>query len=123
MDFDTQKSADLAVNGMLLNDKKVYVGRFIPRKERNQDQGDQSALYNYTQIYSARISGKILTMTSCMVSTFDKFGKIVSAVVMVDKKERSFVRFLIRRGFQMFISVLFQAHPYLHLIFTEFLSL
>ena len=44
--FDTQESADLAiekVNGILLKDKRVYVSKFIPRKERNQDQASISA--------------------------------------------------------------------------------
>lgn len=30
------------VNGMLLNGKKVYVGRFIPRKEREQELGEKA---------------------------------------------------------------------------------
>jgi polyadenylate-binding protein len=36
--FETQEAADSAitkVNGMLLADKKVFVGRFMPRKSAN----------------------------------------------------------------------------------------
>ena len=35
--FDSKESADLAIrttNGMLINDKKVYVGKFLPAKQR-----------------------------------------------------------------------------------------
>jgi polyadenylate-binding protein len=41
--FETEEAANKAiekVNGMLLSDKKLYVGRFIPRKERDKELGE-----------------------------------------------------------------------------------
>jgi len=41
--FETEEAANKAiekVNGMLLSDKKLYVGRFIPRKEREKELGE-----------------------------------------------------------------------------------
>ncbi|CAH1984961.1 unnamed protein product [Acanthoscelides obtectus] len=43
--FETEESANKSiekVNGMLLNNKKVYVGRFIPRKEREKELGEKA---------------------------------------------------------------------------------
>ena len=57
-----------------------YVGKFIPRKERNQDQGLNQ---RYTNVYVKNF-GEDFDYEK-LVSTFDKFGKIVSAVVMVDE--------------------------------------
>ena len=48
--FETQEAADNAinkVNGMLLADKKVFVGPFISRSQR----GDGSGLRKFTNIY------------------------------------------------------------------------
>jgi polyadenylate-binding protein len=43
--FETEDAANQAiskVNGMLLNGKKVYVGKFIPRKEREKLSGEKA---------------------------------------------------------------------------------
>merc|ERR1719323_2194109 len=50
------------VNGMLLNEKKVFVGRFVPRKEREKDLGDEK-----------------------LKEVFSKFGKITSYKVVKDR--------------------------------------
>merc|ERR1719317_1719534 len=50
------------VNGMLLNEKKVFVGRFVPRKEREKDLGDEK-----------------------LKEVFSKFGKITSYKVVKEK--------------------------------------
>ncbi len=42
--FETEEAANKAiekVNGMLLSDKKLFVGRFIPRKEREKELGEK----------------------------------------------------------------------------------
>lgn len=48
--FETEEAANKAidkVNGMLLSDKKLYVGRFIPRKEREKELGEKvNTVYN-----------------------------------------------------------------------------
>merc|ERR1719427_1697504 len=51
------------VNGMLLNEKKVFVGRFVPRKEREKELGDEK-----------------------LKEVFSKFGKITSYKVVRDDK-------------------------------------
>ena len=33
------------VNGMLLHEKKVFVGTFVPRKEREKEMGEKVELY------------------------------------------------------------------------------
>merc|ERR1719219_691656 len=43
--FETEEAAMNAiqkVNGMLLNEKKVFVGRFVPRKEREKELGEKA---------------------------------------------------------------------------------
>merc|ERR1719211_715421 len=50
------------VNGMLLNEKKVFVGRFVPRKEREKELGDEK-----------------------LKEVFSKFGKITSYKVVKDR--------------------------------------
>ena len=50
--FETEEAANKAiekVNGMLLSEKKLFVGRFIPRKEREKELGEKvkySAYFN-----------------------------------------------------------------------------
>ena len=84
--FDSQESADLAiekVDGMLIGEMKIQVGKFIPKK-LNQGQGlDQ----RYTNVYVNNF-GKDFDDDK-LVSTFDKFGQIVSAVVAKDKAGKS----------------------------------
>merc|ERR1711902_196814 len=63
--FETEEAAMNAiqkVNGMLLNEKKVFVGRFVPRKEREKDLGDEK-----------------------LKEVFSKFGKITSYKVVKEK--------------------------------------
>merc|ERR1711962_150153 len=52
VDFETEESARNAiqkVNGMLLNGKKVYVGKFIPRAEREKELGEKAK--RFTNVY------------------------------------------------------------------------
>merc|ERR1719167_882036 len=61
--FETEEAAMNAiqkVNGMLLNEKKVFVGRFVPRKEREKELGEKAKV-------------------------FTKFGKITSYKVVKEK--------------------------------------
>lgn len=84
--FETQESADMAidkVNGMLLNDKKVYVGKFIARKERMKELGHHT---RFTNVFVKNFGDDFTD--DQLVETFSLFGKIVSAVVMKDDKGR-----------------------------------
>lgn len=81
--FETEEAARQSiekVNGMLLNDKKVYVGRFIPRKERVMQMGDKHRKYNnvYIKNFGDELDDDKLRIM------FEQYGKIISAKVMFD---------------------------------------
>lgn len=85
--FETQESAEMAitkVNGMLLNDKKVFVGIFIPRKDRLRDMGQNT---RFTNLYIKNFGEGM--GDDGLKAMFEKFGKIVSAVIMKDKTGKS----------------------------------
>lgn len=87
--FETQEAADQAiqkVNGMLLNDKKVYVGRFMTRKERMETLGHPAT--RFTNIYVKNFADAQFTEEEFQ-SLFDVFGKIVSCVIMKDDSGKS----------------------------------
>merc|ERR1711899_343542 len=87
--FETEEAALQAidkVNGMLLNDKKVFVGRFVPRKERGIELGEKAK--RFTNVYVKNFNE---TMTEDDLSKmFEKFGKITSLKLMKsDEDEKS----------------------------------
>ena len=59
---------------MLLNDKKVFVGRFVPRKEREKELGEKAK--KFTNVY-IRNFGEDLSEEK-LTEIFSKFGKITS---------------------------------------------
>jgi len=82
--FETEEAAMNAiqkVNGMLLNDKKVFVGRFVPRKEREKELGEKAK--KFTNVY-IRNFGDDLSEEK-LTEIFSKFGKITSFKVMSDE--------------------------------------
>lgn len=78
--FETEEAAKRAiekVNGMLLNGKKVYVGKFIPKQEREKELGERAKLF--TNVYVKNIGN----MTDEKLrNLFSKFGHITSCAVM-----------------------------------------
>ncbi|CAJ1973410.1 unnamed protein product [Sphenostylis stenocarpa] len=85
--FDNEASAKEAtdrLNGMLLNDKKVYVGPFMRKKDREAvPSGDA----NFSNVYVKNLSHKI---TDAELGTiFGEYGPITSAAVMKDAEGRS----------------------------------
>jgi len=86
--FETEEAARQSiekVNGMLLNDKKVYVGRFIPRKERVIQMGDKHRKYNNVYIKNFPDDcddDKLREM-------FEAYGKIISAKIMFDGNDKA----------------------------------
>ncbi|KAJ8911057.1 hypothetical protein NQ315_015111 [Exocentrus adspersus] len=89
--FETEEAANKSiekVNGMLLNGKKVYVGRFIPRKEREKELGEKAKLFTnvYVKNFGEDLSEEQLR------SMFEKFGKITSYKIMSkdDGKSKGF---------------------------------
>jgi polyadenylate-binding protein len=83
--FETEEAAQKAiakVSGMLLNGQKVYVGRFVPKKERLAQLGDQRK--KFTNVYLKNFGeefdeDKLKTMC-------EKYGVVTSAKVMCDDK-------------------------------------
>jgi polyadenylate-binding protein len=88
--FETEEAANMSiekVNGMLLNDKKVFVGRFIPRKEREKELGEKAKLF--TNVYVKNFGDELNDET--LREMFEKYGKITSHKVMSKEgKSRGF---------------------------------
>lgn len=78
--FETHESAEMAitkVNGMLLNDKKVFVGAFISRKDRLRDMGNNTMFTNlYVKNFGDELDDEGLR------EVFASYGNIVSLVIM-----------------------------------------
>lgn len=86
--FETEEAAKQAiekVNGMLLNGKKVYVGKFIPRKERIALLGDKMKRFN--NVYIKNFGDEL--NDDRIRDIFGGYGKIISAKVMTDELGKS----------------------------------
>lgn len=73
MHFETQDAADRAIekmNGMLLNDRKVFVGRFKSRKEREAELGAKAK--EFTNVYIKNFGDDM--DDERLKEMFDKFG-------------------------------------------------
>jgi len=82
--FESEESANNAiakVNGMLLNGKKVFVGKFINKKERESQNGQKTN--QFTNVYVKNLTEDMDTDEK-LEKYFSKYGKVVSAKVMVD---------------------------------------
>merc|ERR1719512_225771 len=73
------------VNGMLLNEKKVFVGRFVPRKEREKELGEKAK--KFTNVYIKNFGDDL--SDDKLKEMFTKFGKITSYKVVRDDKANS----------------------------------
>ncbi|KAK2657517.1 hypothetical protein Ddye_010569 [Dipteronia dyeriana] len=87
--FDNEESARSAIdklNGMLLNDKQVYVGPFLRKQERDSS-SDRSRFNN---VYVKNLSES--TTEDDLKKAFGEYGTITSSVVMrdVDGKSKGF---------------------------------
>ncbi|XP_074275537.1 polyadenylate-binding protein 2-like [Silene latifolia] len=79
--YESDESAQKAIeklNGMLLNDKQVYVGPFVRRQER-ENTVDKT---RFTNVFVKNLSETVTD--DDLAKTFGQFGKITSAVVMRD---------------------------------------
>lgn len=86
--YETAEAADAAikaVDGMLLNDKKVYVGRHIPRKERQSKLDEIRA--QFTNIYVKNLDTEI--DEDEFRKLFEPYGTITSAVLNLDADGKS----------------------------------
>jgi polyadenylate-binding protein len=81
--YSTGEAADAAikaVNGMLLNDKKVYVGHHVSKKERQSKVEEQRA--QYTNVFVKNVDAEATDEE--FEALFKQFGEIVSAAVARD---------------------------------------
>jgi polyadenylate-binding protein len=86
--YETAESAEnaiKAVNGMLLNDKKVYVGHHISRKERQSKLDELRA--QFTNLYVKNLDPEMSQEE--FEQLFQSFGMVTSALISVDEEGRS----------------------------------
>lgn len=81
--YETAEAADNAikhVNGMLLNEKKVFVGHHVPKKDRQSKFEEMKA--NFTNIYVKNIEPSVSDEE--FRDLFEKYGAITSASLTRD---------------------------------------
>ena len=84
--FENDESAKIAIeklNGMLLNDKQVYVGPFVRKEER--DNSAEKAKFNNVYVKNLAES----TTEDDLNKIFGEFGTLTSVVVMRDGEGKS----------------------------------
>eukprot|EP01121_Diplochlamys_sp_Union-15-3_P016486 TRINITY_DN560_c0_g2_i2.p1 TRINITY_DN560_c0_g2~~TRINITY_DN560_c0_g2_i2.p1 ORF type:complete len:575 (-),score=103.90 TRINITY_DN560_c0_g2_i2:71-1795(-) len=83
--FETEESAQKAINklnGMIIGTKKVYVGKFVPKKERFKQQEA-----SWTNVYLKNLDRD--KTDADLEKIFGQFGEITSARVMLDESHHS----------------------------------
>src|SRR5277367_1699148 len=95
--YETDEAASQAikhVNGMLLNEKKVFVGHHIPKKDRQSKFEEMKA--NFTNIYVKNIPTEVTDEE--FRDLFEKYGDVTSASLARDEAGKSrgfgFVNFI-----------------------------
>ncbi|RXN05188.1 polyadenylate-binding 1 [Labeo rohita] len=86
--FETHEAAERAIekmNGMLLNDRKVFVGRFKSRKEREAEMGARAK--EFTNVYIKNFGEDM--DDEKLKEIFSKFGPALSIRVMTDDSGKS----------------------------------
>ncbi|KAG2461509.1 EPABA protein, partial [Polypterus senegalus] len=86
--FETHEAANRAIdtmNGMLLNDRKVFVGHFKSRKEREAEFGAKAM--EFTNVYIKNFGEDV--NDEKLREIFSQYGRTLSVKVMVDERGRS----------------------------------
>ncbi|KAL1733120.1 hypothetical protein EV714DRAFT_246951 [Schizophyllum commune] len=86
--YETAEAAENAiknVNGMLLNDKKVYVGHHISRKERQSKIDEMKA--QFTNLYIKNIDPEVTDEE--FEALFKEQGNVTSSIIQRDEEGRS----------------------------------
>ena len=78
-------SAIKSVNGMLLNDKKVFVGHHIPKRDRMSKFEELKA--NFTNVYIKNIDESVTDDE--FQKLFDQYGDVISASITRDEAGKS----------------------------------
>ena len=88
MHFETEEAANKAiekVNGMLLNGRKVFVGGFISRKEREKELGEKAKLF--TNVYVKNLPEDITD--DKLYELFEPYGHITSHKVCFSMRSKA----------------------------------
>jgi len=83
--YETDEAAAQAikhVNGMLLNEKKVYVGHHIPKKDRQSKFEEMKA--NFTNVYVKNIAAEVTD--DQFRELFEKYGEVTSSSIARDNE-------------------------------------
>lgn len=86
--YETDEAAQQAikhVNGMLLNEKKVFVGPHIPKKDRQSKFDEMKA--NFTNVYVKNINPE--ATDDHFRELFEKFGDVTSSSLARDQEGKS----------------------------------
>jgi polyadenylate-binding protein len=86
--YETNEAADNAithVNGMLLNDKKVFVGHHVPKKERVAKIEEAKA--HFTNVYAKNVETGVNQAE--FEELFKKYGPVTSCILSVDEEGTS----------------------------------
>ncbi|KAI5866137.1 polyadenylate binding protein [Durotheca rogersii] len=86
--YETDEAAAQAikhVNGMLLNEKKVYVGHHIPKKDRQSKFEEMKA--NFTNVYVKNIQADVTDDE--FRELFERFGDVTSSSLARDNEGKS----------------------------------
>ena len=86
--YETAEAATAAikhVNGMLLNEKKVFVGHHVPRKDRESKFEEMKA--NFTNIYVKNIESEVTDVE--FHELFEKYGDTTSTAIQRDDSGKS----------------------------------
>ncbi|SAM05700.1 hypothetical protein [Absidia glauca] len=86
--YETEEAAENAikhVNGMLLNDKKVFVGHHVPRKERQAKIEELRA--KFTNVYVKNLDTEVTDDE--FTAMFTKYGPVTSALISKDEEGKS----------------------------------
>ncbi|KLO14704.1 polyadenylate binding protein [Schizopora paradoxa] len=86
--YETAEAAETAikaVNGMLLNDKKVYVGHYQSKRERQAQMDEAKA--QFTNLYVKNVDAEVTEDE--FMEMFSKYGTVTSAVIQRDEEGKS----------------------------------
>lgn len=86
--YETAEAANSAiksVNGMLLNDKKVFVGHHIAKRDRQSKFEEMKA--NFTNVYIKNIDDSVTDDE--FTKLFEEYGSVISATITRDENGKS----------------------------------
>lgn len=99
--YETAEAADAAienVNGMLLNDREVFVGKHVSKRDRESKFEEMKA--NFTNVYVKNLSAEV--DTAQFEELFKPFGEVTSAHLETDHEGKlrgfGFVNFATHEG-------------------------